>query len=207
MGIGRRAFLQAFGASIASLGNPLQAVVLSDDLYINRALGIAFHKPPGWHFASVREFSELRHEQILKDDELSEQLRDAGEPLVVISKLDPAQQALTPAITVWVEPADLGDGEALIECIPYIERTYQRVLNHYRVIGKPITQTQSNCESVQFFAEFLFEQTSMSAMARNRCLVSIRETQMFTINMFDYPTLNQSTQQEYDGFLNSLYYV
>jgi len=48
VGIGRRKFLKLFGAVIATAAtNPLRAVIINDDLYINRALGLAYKKPIG----------------------------------------------------------------------------------------------------------------------------------------------------------------
>lgn len=208
MGIGRRQFLKMFGATIATAAaNPLQAVVLSENLYINRALGIAFRKPAGWFFMSIKEFSHLKNGQVLKDDELSDQLRGAEDPLVVMTKINPLEKSIGPAITVYVEPFEYEEGETLIGFLPGLEATYQKVLPEYKQIGDPLEKYISNCESVEYYSEFLYEHESFKVKARNRCLITIREPQIYTVNMFDYPSSDYIAQKEYDEFLSSLHYV
>lgn len=71
MGIGRRKFLKLFGAVIASAAsNPLQAVIVQGDLYINRALGLAYKKPNGWYFVSMEALCRHRSIVVLREKQL-----------------------------------------------------------------------------------------------------------------------------------------
>jgi len=208
MGIGRREFLKIFGATIASAAvSPLHAIVLSDDLYINRALGIAFRKPAGWKFLSLKEFSTLKNSQILKDDALSDQLKNADKPLVVITQFDSQEKIIGPSITVYVEQFEYEEGETLRALVPSIEAGYRKVLNDYRHTGNVVEHSISKCESVEFFSEFLYEAENTKAMIRNRTLVTVREPQIYTVNMFDHPGGGFMAQKEYDEFIQSIYFV
>ena len=209
MGIGRREFLKLFGTTIAATAiNPLQAIVVDEDLYINRALGLAFTKPIGWYFMSIKQFSALKNEQILKDDAFTSELKGADDPLVVMTKIDPARKKeIGPSITVYAEPFKYEEGESLLGFLPRLEEVYVKSLEQYRHVGKPIQKTISNCESVEFFSKFLFKTYGNSIHARNRSLITVREPHIYTFNMFDYPANDMETQSEYDKFTRSIYYV
>ena len=61
MGIGRREFLKL--SSLATLGfiiNPFEGVVAADNVYINKKLGVLFHKPDGWGFVRIKDFGKLK---------------------------------------------------------------------------------------------------------------------------------------------------
>ncbi len=46
MGIGRREFLRLTGLALAGLAiDPLKAVAINDNIYVNKKLGILFKKP------------------------------------------------------------------------------------------------------------------------------------------------------------------
>ncbi len=66
MGIGRREFFTLTSLAVAELAvNPLQAVITTDTVYINKKLGILFHKPASWGFVNVKDFGKLKDGQIL----------------------------------------------------------------------------------------------------------------------------------------------
>lgn len=209
MGIGRRKFLQMFGATIAAIAaDPLQSIVLTDDLYINRVLGIAFSKPEGWRFLSMQDFGKLKTCQILKDDEICKELLNAQEPFAVIVKSDlEYPEQIDACITLYAEDFPLLKNEKLVELVPQFESVLQRALKSYSHFGDAKELLISNCESVEYFANFQFETNKISFPARNRCLITSRDRQLFTFNMFDYPANGISAQNEYDRFVESLRYV
>jgi len=208
MGIGRRRFIQLFGATIASAAtNPLQALVLHEDWYINRALGIAFQKPPGWHYMTLKDFQPLKDAQIVMDDELSEVLRGVEDPIAVMTKIEPRLGKIGPSITVYAEPFEYEENETLVGFLPNIEGMYKRVLPEYRSLGQAVEKRISNCESLEYFSEFLFEQPSTRVTARKRSVISIREPQIYTMNMFDYPAHEIEAQHEFTSFINTIAYV
>ena len=59
MGIGRREFLRLTGiALIGTAFDPLKAVVINDNAYVNKKLGILFYKPNNWGFIAVKDFGK-----------------------------------------------------------------------------------------------------------------------------------------------------
>jgi len=114
---------------------------------------------------------------------------------------------VAPSIAVYAEPFEYEPGESLIGFLPGIEAMYQNVLREYRQVGKPVESLISNCESVEYFSEFLFDQPNTCLMARNRSLITIREPQIYTVNMFDYPAHGMEAQNEFNSFVSSVAYV
>src|SRR5690606_27503295 len=106
MGIGRRAFLEIFGAGIAALTlNPTSAIALVGEHYINRRLGIAFRKPQGWSFGErwEREGSKAGHILDLDGPTLARELVDSTElPFLSITKdvLSARSRRFTPGVSV-----------------------------------------------------------------------------------------------------------
>lgn len=208
MGIGRRAFLNLFGSTIAAAATtPLQAVVLSDDLYINRALGLAFRRPPGWHFLSVRDFGEIREAQALKDSEITEALRDGSDPLAVITRDRHEPQRLTPAITVYAEPFEPEAGDQPLTLVPEVTKAMEKVLRDYQIMGRPRAFSISGQASAEFFATFIYEQPGLSASTRNRCVITLRDNQLYTFNMFDYPANSMEEQAAFTRLVDSIRYL
>lgn len=54
MGIGRRQFIKLSSLALAGLTvDPLNAVATHNNVYVNKKLGILFHKPNNWGFIAV----------------------------------------------------------------------------------------------------------------------------------------------------------
>lgn len=109
---GRRNFLKVTSAALAGLAiEPLQAVIANKDLYVNRALGLAFYKPKGWYFLNILDFGELTDKLSLAEEwRGNESLiwNNTGEPICLISKLDQNDLSnkgkYSPSIAVWAHP-------------------------------------------------------------------------------------------------------
>ena len=57
------------GLALAGLQlDPLRAVAVHHDAYVNKKLGILFHKPLGWHFLQVKDFGRLKDAQMLHNE-------------------------------------------------------------------------------------------------------------------------------------------
>lgn len=206
MGIGRRQFLKLFGSVIASAStSPLQAIIVDGDLYINRALGLAFRKPPGWHYFSIESFENVRSDQILLDGELSEAIVSAEGPVVVMTQNSPdITDRPGPCITVYVEPFHYQEGESLIGFLPSINATYNKILSGYVQSGAANELEVSGCESISYKSRFLFEHKSFSLPANHRAMIVVREPYIYTFNMFEYPTEQVASVGEYDRFISSI---
>ena len=86
MGIGRRAFLTAFGTILARLAiEPSSPAPRHDNLYLNRRLGVAFHCPPGWDFVRLDDMGEIQTGQLLATDDGKAILGSLDLPFVALS--------------------------------------------------------------------------------------------------------------------------
>src|ERR1044071_7420446 len=90
MGVGRRKFLKLTSLALGGLAvNPLQSVIATGNVYINKKLGILFHKPPSWGFIHVKDFGKLKDTQILANgwnESKDEVWQELGEPVCVVTK-------------------------------------------------------------------------------------------------------------------------
>lgn len=202
MGIGRRQFLKLFGAVIATaVSNPLQAVIVSDDFYINRALGLAYKKPNGWHFLSLEAFADIKEKQQLLDRETTDKLKSGDDPIAIISQYHESSGiTFSPSITIYVENFELLDGENLQELVSTLSDTYSKALVDYKFIVPPQPLSVSRCEASEYVSTFIHQQEDKEALCRHRSIAIIRDRHMNTINMFDYPALGRTVDQEYVEF-------
>ncbi|MEP7703943.1 hypothetical protein [Paraglaciecola sp. 25GB23A] len=202
MGIGRREFLKLFGAVIATAAStPLQAIIVSNDLYINRALGLAYKKPSGWHFLSLEAFADIKVKQQLLDSDTTEKLKSGDDPIAMICQY-PESSGVTfsPSITIYVENFELLDGENLQELVSTLADTYSKALMNYKFVVPPQLLSVSGCEASEYVSTFIHQQEDKEALCRHRSIAIIRDKQMYTVNMFDYPALGRTVDQEYVEF-------
>ena len=209
-GIGRRDFLRVFGGSIATAAStPLSAVVVEDDVYINRKLGLAFSKPTDWSYASLRVFRELRNEYELatSDPVLVADFEEGGLPLAVISERS-LRLGLSGSITVGVEPFDIEPTDTVQSVFTEIIEYYQEMFRGFEVIEPPTLRKVSNVDSVEFAAEFLYDRKwRRSVLCRNRTLYSFRDPFIYTFHMMDMPVKGIDRVAEFESFMGSIRYV
>src|SRR5262245_58589099 len=110
MGLGRREFIKLLGLALAgSTIDPLRAIAINQNYYVNKKFGIILEKPNNWDFVSLKDFGKLKEAQLLSDDyepikdEVWEVLTD---PIVSIAKYsqndDRFNCKLSPAIHIWI---------------------------------------------------------------------------------------------------------
>lgn len=210
MGVSRREFLKMAAAAAASAAvNPLQAVIIDDNLYINQRLGLAFRKPEGWHYVSIKTFRALRDEYSLAShsEVLNEEMRDWTLPIVSITKY-PLDNRPGPSIVVYVERNELEADESLLSVMPLIQEYQSGLFVDYEREGNYRAGRISGCESVEYFSRFVYERRSQPGVpVRNRCLCSVRDPVMYTMQMMDIPDRNMTAQREFDGFVSSVIYI
>jgi len=112
MGIGRREFLRLTSLALVGLTiDPLKAVAINDNAYVNKKLGILFYKPQNWGFISVKDFGKLKSEQIiggglgLTTEEIWNEL---GNPICIVTKYcqdkPEYKRVFSPTITLNITP-------------------------------------------------------------------------------------------------------
>jgi len=110
MGIGKRKFLEFTSAFLVGLTiDPLKAITINGDNYINKKPGIILTKPKNWDFVSIKDFGKLKKDQVLSDEfepTKEDVWQELGEPVLVIAKygLDKPEfhDKFSPAINVFI---------------------------------------------------------------------------------------------------------
>ena len=168
MGIGRREFLRL--TSLALLGtttDPLKAVAVNDNAYVNKKLGILFYKPQDWGFIAVKDFGKLKSEQIIGEglDETTDEIwNELGDPICVVTKYyqDRAEHKglFSPTVTLNITPKDeLEDMgfETFEQLIDMSHYGVFRVLKDFSVTKSYDPYNLSDCKFYEFDAEYMFE--------------------------------------------------
>ena len=209
-GVGRRDFLKIFGGSIAAAAsNPLSAVVVDDDVYVNRKLGLAFSKPADWSYTSLRAFRELRNDYELatSDPVLVADFEEGGMPLAIISERS-LRWEVSGSITVYVEPLDLEPTDSVGSVLPGLIEYNREILRGFEIVEQPKLHKLSNVDSVEYVAEFFYDRKwRRPILCRNRSVYSFRAPFIYTFHMMDMPSKGIDRGVEFDAFVESIRYA
>ena len=156
MGIGRKEFLRLSGLALIGLVcDPLKAVAINEDAYVNKKLGILFHKPRDWKFVGVTDFGRLQSEQIIGEglDMTTDEIwNDLGSPICVATKhyqqTPEYRGVFSPTITLNVTPKselDTLDYETFEELMEAADYGISLVLKDYKLIKTYEPYNISNC--------------------------------------------------------------
>jgi hypothetical protein len=209
-GLGRRGFLQLFGGVIASAAvTPVASVVLSDDLYVNRRLGLAFTKPAGWAYESLKTFTDLRDEYELAsvDPDLEKELKTGQLPIAVVSQ-SPVRTTLGASFTVYVEEHSFESDETLLGSFPSLVGYFQQLFRGFEVTSDPVLKRVSGYDSIDYTSRFIFQDSRGSlGYVRHRSLVTVRTPLLYTFNMLDIPSKEIDVARTFDQLVESIKYV
>lgn len=194
MGIGRRDFLRMFGSTLATLSAlPSPAVAVEDDLYLNRALGLAFWKPRGWHFADIRDMGTMARGQLLAiDDPAVRELWSSAEalPLVTMTRQPLGEGAgrFGSGISVCLDrqaPDAIAPLDAAIDDLANV----QRIVRDPKVLATPASAVISASPGARYDLESLFEHEQLATPTRVRMhvLVVQQDDRCFSFRMYDAP--------------------
>jgi len=198
MGIGRREFLQIFGSLLATLATRTSdAICLSDDVYVNRKLGIGFSKPSGWKFVDVKDMGTVKKGQLLDvdDPDLADfMLASLDLPFVAVAPLAEPTARQTRCAQFYLashpdedQAADRVLGEILQSAfgrksvnrntseftlpMKKARQDWQgcrELLSEFRVSSLPQATRLSNCDAAEYTASYLFEHVELPAPRRIR---------------------------------------
>ncbi len=174
MGLGRRKFVKLMTTALAGVSyTPFQSVITNEDLYVNRQLGIMFHKPSDWGYLSLNQFNEVKTNVILSGEfeEYKEQVFELlGDPISIVSKYldedDDNDGKLNPTITLNITPAEEilmdSEGSTFEEAIAESRQVTSHFLKEFEII-KDFGQTNlSNCNSYEYDAKYMFEHKELT---------------------------------------------
>ncbi|XCF05814.1 hypothetical protein ABI125_13990 [Tamlana crocina] len=217
MGIGRRSFLRLSSLALAgTMVDPLQAVNIKDNIYVNKKLGIIFEIPTDWGYISVKDFGKLKQEQILNDfyEEIKDEVyEDLGDPICIATKyyhdLPKYKGIFSPTITLNIthkselEEFDFENFEELME---FSEIGVSNLLKDFRVLKRHEPFFQSNCKFYEYDAQYLFEHIELKKPLRVELKVLKVEHNDFyyDFNCHQSKEANQIAQIEFDNFKKTI---
>lgn len=217
LGLGRREFFKLASLALAGLAvSPLQAVVTTDNVYINKKLGILFHKPASWGFVNVRDFGKLKNEQILGNgwDEIKDEVwKDLGDPICIATKYyqdRPEHKSLfSPTITLNITPkeylADLGH-ESFEELMEMSEYGTMELLKDFSVIKSYDPYYICGCKFYEYDAEYFFEHIELDRPLKVELKVLKAEHNGFyyDFNCHQSSAQNETAYKEIEVFKKSI---
>lgn len=217
MGIGRRNFLKLTSFALAGIAiNPLQSVIVNNDVYINRKLGILFYKPSSWGFVAVKDFGELKEKQILHGEQNNfkeEIYKDLGDPVCIVTKYyedKPENKGkFSPTITLNIthksELEDCGF-ETFEELMTLSALGTRTILKDYKIIKEYKPYEISGCKFYEFDAEYLFEHVELAKPLKVELKVLRAEHNdyYYDFNCHQSPEQNQIAINEFENFKRTI---
>ena len=213
MGIGRREFLRLTSIALTGLAiDPLKAVAINDNIYINKKLGILFEKPKDWGFIAVKDFGKIKSEQIIGHgleetaDEIWEEL---GDPVCIATKYyqdKPEYKGVfSPTITLNITPKHeleyLGY-ETFDELMEMSDVGVSRLLKDFKVVKYYDPIILNNVKFYESDAEYYFEHIEIDEPLKVELKVMKAEHNGFyyDFNCHQSKTQNQVADKEFEDF-------
>ena len=210
MGLGRREFLRLAGIALVGLTiDPLKAVAVNKNYYVNKKFGIILEKPDTWDFIAVKDFGRLLDEQILPDGvELTKKeiIEELGEPAFIITKYwqdTPENKGrFSPTISAFINhKSELEmENESFEELIRLSGIGTSTLLKDFKQIEVEGPLTISNCKAYIRKATYSLEHIELKGRSiRTKLKVVIIEHNDFYyyINMHDSDEVNENAQHEF----------
>jgi hypothetical protein len=216
MGLGKREFLRLTGLALVGLTiDPLKAVAVNQNYYVNKKFGIILEKPDTWNFIAVKDYGRLLAEQILPDEiELTkkETFEDLGEPAFVVTKYwqdtPEFKGKFSPTISAFINHKNELDFEydSFEELIELSGVGTATILKDFQQTGVEGPLHISNCKSYIRKATYSFEHVDLKGSIKTNLKVVIIEHNNFYyfINMHDSDQVNECAQKEFDNCIKTI---
>lgn len=216
MGIGRLEFLRLTGLALTGLAmDPLQAVVIHDDAYVNRKFGILFHKPHNWGFIAAKDFGKLKSAQKIGEglDMTQDEIwNDLGDPVCVATKyyedLPEYKGVFSPTITLQITPKTEIEGgfESLEELIEMSHFGVAALLKDFRLVKAYEPYYISNCRFYEFDAVYKFEHEEIDKplMVELKTLKAEHNGFYYDFNCHQSKEQGQTAEEEFQEFKKSI---
>lgn len=189
--------------------DPLETIAVNGNFYINMRLGLGFEKPDGWHFDAFKDFGALLKGQIVEgippEDEEEFRKDQTSTLLAVISKYDLQYPAFSPSITVFKNEEDRADFESLDDLISNAIIGFSSLLKDYTVLSQPEPLQLSNCQCIRLKSRWIFQHERMpSTLIEDETLIIDQDPVLYTIHLYDAPSIREVAQPEFENFVGSL---
>lgn len=147
--------------------DPLKAVVVNENVYVNKKLGMLFEKPNSWGFVAMKDFGKLKAEQIIGNglDITAEEIwEDFEDPVCIATKYykdtDDNKGIFSPTITLNIthkEELKELKCETFEEFIELMDHGTALILKDFKIIKRYDPYSISGCKFYEFNAEYMFE--------------------------------------------------
>lgn len=214
MGIGRREFIRLSGLALAGLMiDPLEAVSVNGNYYVNKRFGIILEKPDNWDFVSIKDFGRLFEDQLLPDVNPKQEVMNViGEPAFIITKYwqdtPDLKGKFSPTISAFINHESELDFEydSFEELIELSGAGLKTVLKDFKTNAIEGPFLISGCKSYIRYASYLFEHIDLvSPIETNLKVVIIEHNDFYYfINMHDSHQVNENAQMEFDKCFESI---
>lgn len=217
MGIGRREFLRLTSIALAGLAiDPLKAIAINDNIYVNKKLGILFEKPSDWGFVAVKDFGRIKSEQIIGTglDETTDKIwEELGDPICIATKYfqdKPEHKGVfSPTITLNITPKQeleyLGYG-TFEEVMAMSQIGVSQLLKDFRVVKRYDPVVISNCKFFEYDAEYLFEHVELDKPLKVelKALKAEHNDFYYDFNCHQSNTQKQNANREFEEFKSTI---
>ena len=217
MGIGRREFLRLTSIALAGLAiDPLKAIAVNDNVYVNKKLGILFEKPNDWGFVSITDFGKIKRDQIIGvglEESAEEIWEELGDPICVATKyyqdLPEYKGVFSPTIMLNITPKqemeELGCKD-FDEVLALSELGTSMILRDFKVVKRYDPIWLSNCKFYEHDAEYLFEHVDIDEPLKVELKVLKAEHNGFyyDFNCHQSMAQNQTAYAEFEKFKSTI---
>jgi hypothetical protein len=217
MGIGRREFMKLVGLALAGVSiDPLKAVALNQNYYVNKKFGLMLEKPNDWDFISHHEFDNLKEVQLLSDDfepikvEAWEELTD---PILCIAKYGTDKEEykckLSPAINIWVNHKSEVEDQGYESFLDLAEDSFigmQQMFKELEVVQNVTPTLISGCEAFETKTQFLYVNTecNLSIKCEMWSFLVDHGDHYYSFNMIDSQQVNEVETKTFEEFVKTI---
>jgi hypothetical protein len=217
MGIGRREFLRLTSIALAGLAiDPLKAVAVNDNVYVNKKLGILFEKPNDWGFVSIADFGKMKRDQIIGvglEESAEEIWEELGDPICVATKyyqdLPEYKGVFSPTIMLHITPKQVMEEigcKDFEESLELSEVGTAMILKDFMVVKRYDPIWLSGCKFYEHDAEYLFEHVDINEPLKVELKVLKAEHNGFyyDFNCHQSKAQNQIADREFERFKSTI---
>lgn len=222
MGLGRREFLEYVSLAMAGLTiDPLQAVAINSDNYVNKKFGFLLTKPKGWDFVSITDFGKLKSDQLLSEEfepNKDEVWNELGDPVLVVAKygleIPEHRHKFSPAITIFINhKSDIvelyeddyiqGDFEKIVGMIAYGS---QRLFKDYKTVRNNTPYILSECNGFDSEWTWTFESIELrkSYICKTWTIIIEKGDYIYSFNMIDSQQAGEVEELTFRNFVETI---
>lgn len=191
------------------LVDPLRAIAVNGNYYVNMRLGLGFEKPDGWRFESFKDFAALLQGQVVEgiapEEEDAFRKDQASTLVAMIAKYDDNHPRFSPGITLYKNEEDRAEFESLDELIESALVGFSSLLKDFTVVSHPEPLQLSNCQCMRMKSRWVFQHERIpSTLIEDEALVIDQDPVLYTIHMYDAPSIGEDAQAAFQEFSRSL---